>query len=144
MHEIGARFGLDSVRKAHTNDLRQVHQFVDPKLHRVQLTWDDVAVPARLRELAQESWVHLDRLADPDGDSPAVHSTLDELRTAYAAFYDEAEAITASSSSAAYRTGREHGLEEAGGGDGHRSPHWMRAMVPAPARKGIKRALGRE
>lgn len=144
VHEVGVRFGLDSVRKAHTNDLRQVHDFVDPALHRVQLTWDDVEVPARLRELAQESWTHLDRLADPDGDTPALHSTLDELRAAYADFYAEAEAIAASSAIAAYHAGREHGLAEAAGGGEHRTPHWMRAMVPAPARQRIKRVIGRD
>lgn len=138
---IGERFGLDAVRKAHTNDLRKVHQFVDPALHRVHLTWDDVQVPARLRELAQETWVHLDRLADPDGDTPAVQATLDELRGAYADFYDEAEAITASTASAAYQLGLEEGAAAAPSGGEHRTPHWMRAMVPAPARRGVKRAL---
>jgi hypothetical protein len=143
VYAIGERFGLDAIRKAHTNDLRKVHQFVDPSLHHVQLTWDDVQVPARLRELAQESWVHLDRLADPDGDTPAVQATLDELRVAYGEFYEEAEAITASSSEAAFRIGLEQGHEEAAGGE-HRTPHWMRAMVPPAARRGVKRALGRD
>ena len=92
---IGQAFDLAAVQTASANDIRAVHAFVDPDLRRVQLTWDDVEVPPRLREIAEESWQHLDRLADADGDTPEVHATLDELRTAYAEIYDEAEAISA-------------------------------------------------
>lgn len=143
---IGERFGLESVSKAHTNDLRKVHQFIDPTLRRVQLTWDDVDVPPRLQELAQETSTYLDRLADPDGDTPAVQATLDELRAAYSSYYDEAEAIAASTAIAAERTGYARGLAQAPppqDGVDYRTPHWMRAMVPAGARRGIKRAMGR-
>lgn len=143
---IGERFGLESVSKAHTNDLRKVHQFIDPTLRRVQLTWDDVDVPPRLQELAQETWDHLDRLADPDGDTPATQGVLDELRAAYASFYEEAEAISASTAIAAQRDGYARGaasLPPAPVGDDYRTPHWMRAMVPAKARRGVKRALGK-
>jgi hypothetical protein len=144
---IGQRFDLFAVKAASANDVRKVHQFIDPGLRRVQLTWDDVEVPPRLRDLAEESWQALNKLADEDGDRADVHATLDELRTAYADFYDEAEAIASSSSLAARREGYADGF--AGkppppGTVADRIPHGLRALVPAPARRGIRRALGRE
>ena len=94
-----------AVKRASANDIRRVHHFIDPDLRRVQLTWDDVDVPARLRDIAEETWQALDTLADEGGDRPDVHASLDELRAAYAAFYEEAEAIASSSSLAARREG---------------------------------------
>ncbi len=142
---IGQQFDLHSVKSAQANDIRAVHAFIDPDRPRVQLTWDDIEVPAHLREIAEESWQHLDRLADADGDTPAVHDTLDELRAAYAELYDEAEAITQSTALAAHRVGLaqlpaptmiRRGVD--------RLPHGMRAMVPASARRGLRKAMGKE
>ena len=65
---IGQRFDLFAVKSASANDIRKVHQFIDPDLRRVQLTWDDVDVPARLRDIAEESWQALNKLADDGGD----------------------------------------------------------------------------
>jgi hypothetical protein len=142
---IGQAFDLASVQTASANDIRAVHAFVDPSLRRVQLTWDDVEVPPRLREIAEESWQGLDRLADPGGDTPDVHATLDELRTAYAELYDEAEAIAQSTALAAHRDGAAQLPAPSTTRRGvDRVPHGVRAMVPASARRGIRRALGRE
>ena len=77
-----------------------------------QTTWDDVEVPARLRELAEETWRGLSKLAEPGGDTPDVHALLDEVREAYVAFYDEAEAVAQSSVVAARREGRQQALDE--------------------------------
>ena len=60
-------------------------------------------MPARLRELADETWQALNKLADPGGDTPDVHELLDELRAGYAELYDKAEAIARSSAVAAAR-----------------------------------------
>jgi hypothetical protein len=110
-----------------------VHQFIDPDLKRVRSTWDDVEVPSRLQELAEETWTALSKLAEPGGDTTDVHALLDEVREGYVAFYDEAEAVAQSSVIAARRVGRQQALEER----------------PAPpdafstrARRRIKRALG--
>jgi len=142
---LGQAFDLDAVKSATANDIRRVHQFIDPSLRRVQLTWDDIEVPARLREIAEETWQHLDRLADDDGDAAEVHDRLDELRSAYAEMYDEAEAIAQSTALAARREGQAQA--PAAGAPARladKVPHGVRAMVPAGARRGLRKALGKE
>ena len=133
---LGQELDLETVKGASANDIRKAHQFVDPGLKRVQTTWEEVPVPARLRELAEETWTALGKLAEPAGDTPDVHALLDELRSAYAELYDEAEAIAQSSIVAARRQGHEDGRDHA------------LSERPAPdaltvrARRRIKRALG--
>jgi hypothetical protein len=145
---VGQRFDLFTVKSASANDIRRVHQFIDPGLRRVQLTWDDIEVPPRLRDIAEESWQALNKLADDGGDRPDVHATLDQMRAAYAQFYEEAEAIASSSALAARREGYADGASGRSPlTDGHlgdKIPHGLRALVPAPARRGIRKALGRE
>ena len=96
-------------------------------------------MPARLRELAEETWSGLTRLAEPGGDTAQVHAQLDEVREAYVAFYDEAEAVAQSSVIAARREGRQQALAErpAPGAGG------VRAMIPAGAKRRIRQALGK-
>jgi hypothetical protein len=68
-----------------------------------------------------------------------VHALLDEVREAYAGFYDEAEAVAQSSVIAARREGRQQAQDErqpAG-------PSGVRRMVPARARRAARKALGR-
>jgi hypothetical protein len=149
IHALGERFALQTVRDASTNDIRAVHSFIDPGLRRVQLTWDDVQVPARLREVAEETWQALDALVDDD--AATTHDTLDQLRTAYADLYEEAEAMAQSTSLAERRAGRREGRAEAGGPPSagasrgaDRLPHGLRAAVPPGVRRGVRKALGRE
>jgi len=123
MFRIGHDLGLRAVTEASANSMRQVHQFVDPGLKRTRHTWADLAVPARLQEIAEESWLALSALAEPDGDTEKRHATLDQLRDAYVALYDEAEGIAVSSADAARREGA--------GAAGSDQP------------KGFKRLLGR-
>ena len=47
-----------------------------------------------------------------------MHALLDEVREAYVAFYDEAEAVAQSSVIAARREGRQQALEERPAGPG--------------------------
>ena len=131
---LGQELELEAVKAATANSIRAVHQFIDPDLKRVQATWDDVEVPARLREIAEETWRGLSKLAEPGGDTSDVHSLLDEVRESYVAFYDEAEAVAQSSVIAARREGRQQALEE-------------RSATPDPfavrAKRKIRRTLGR-
>jgi hypothetical protein len=123
LFRVGSELGLRAVTEASANSMRKVHQFVDPDLHRAHHTWADLAVPARLQEIAEESWQALSGLADAGGDTADRHATLDQLREAYVSLYDEAEGIAASSADAARREGA--------GEPGTAEP------------KGLKRLLGR-
>jgi hypothetical protein len=78
----------------------QVDDFVDPTLHRNRVRWEELDVPARVRDMAEEVWGLLQPLADPGGDTPEVHRRLDAARAAYGVLYTEAEAISQSSVSA--------------------------------------------
>jgi hypothetical protein len=129
LFRMGQRFGLRAVTEASANSMRKVHQFVDPDLHHAHHTWADLAVPARLREIAEESWRALSGLAVEGGDTEDRYPALDELREAYVALYDEAEGIAASSADAARREGA--AAPTGDGADDGREP------------KGIKRLLGR-
>lgn len=137
---LGQDLDLRRVQEATANSIRQVHQFIDPGLRRVQTTWDDVPVPTRLRDLAEETWQALDGLAEPGGDTPAVHATLDELREAYVAFYDEAEAVAMSSVLAARREGRDEGRAQARAQQPP-APTGLRAVVPEGAKRRIRKVL---
>jgi len=97
VYQLGERFGLEAVRTASAKELRQVHAFIDPSLHRVRTTWADLDVPHHLRELSDATWDALSRLIDPAEDGPALHAELDELRASYIRVYEEAEAIAESS-----------------------------------------------
>jgi hypothetical protein len=134
--ELGQRFGLKAVQEATANSIRAVHQFIDPDLRRVQTTWDDVHVPKRLQELAEETWQALVRVqAD---DSAPQHQTLDQLREEYVAFYDEAEAVAQSSVLAARREGRQQAREEQ-----PPPPKSLRSYVPEGAKRRIRKVLDR-
>ncbi len=143
---IGEQFDLKGVQTASANDIRKVHNFIDPSLRRVSATWEDLHVPPRLREVAVETWQALDSMAAPDGDTAEVRAALDQLRVAYADLYDESEALAQSSVIAARRAGQRHApppppapLRRV-----DRIPHGVRAMVPGPVRRGLRKALGRE
>jgi hypothetical protein len=128
------------------NDIAQVHKFIDPSLRRVTLTWDDVSVPPRLRELADETWDALNGLADEGGDDAKAHEHLDQLRVAYGEQYAEAEAFAHSTTLAARRSAAAE-ARAAAGPEQHRSdrvPHAVRALVPEGARRGLRKALRRE
>ncbi|GAA5142136.1 sulfotransferase family protein [Nocardioides marinquilinus] len=143
---LGQAFDLAAVLTAQANDIRAVHAFIDPGLRHRSPSWDELEVPPGLRDLAQATWESLDRLAEPDGDVPAVHDRLDELRTAYSVLYTEAEAISTSTALAAHRDG----LAQLPGPvnavvrrNADRIPHTVRAAVPPRLRRGLRRLAGR-
>ena len=162
LFELGELFDLHSVKSATANDIRLVHNFIDPTPRRGSITWDDIDVPKSLREIAEESWQALNGLADPGGDDNKAHKTLDDLRAAYALYYADAEAVSRSTVVAARReSGQERrpaappaapGATPAAAPAAARSaaqrlaarvPHRVRAKIPPKARRVVLRALGR-
>ncbi|UYM07448.1 sulfotransferase family protein [Solicola gregarius] len=144
----GDELDLARVKVASADRMRKVHNFIDPSLHRVRLTWDDVQVPAPLRDLAAATWDQLNLLADPDVESAPVHAELDTLREAYSAYYEEAEAVVYSSLLAARRSGQPAAQPTPPGSSSSivarlvdRIPHDQRAKIPPSVRRGVRRVL---
>jgi hypothetical protein len=61
--------------------VHRVDAFIDPTLHRVAATWQDVPVPAPLRALADDTWAALDAL--PEHDDAGTRAEFDRLRALY-------------------------------------------------------------
>lgn len=144
---LGEAFDLTGVKTAMAVDIAEVHRFIDPSLRRVTMTWDDIGVPDRLRELADETWQALDAIATDD--SAETQEWCDHLRAAYAAQYADAEAFAHSTVVAQRRTAAAEARREATEHPHHRSgadrvPHAVRAMVPPAARQKLRKAMGRE
>ena len=153
MH-VGQTLQLQHVLHADSEQIRDGHRFVDPSLRRMAQSLDDLALPPRLHELVGETWHELNKLADPGGDTPDVHATLDQLREGYTDLYAEAEAI--SRSSAVFFEQRARRQARGPGGPGprpagppdqrrgvERVPHRVRAMVPPSVRRGLRKVAGR-
>ncbi|WP_395657036.1 sulfotransferase family protein [Nocardioides sp.] len=150
----GEQLGLEHVLHARSEAIRDGHRFVDPTLRRMTQTLDDLGLPPRLHELTAQTWEELNKLAEPGGDTAEVHATLDQLREGYVGLYEEAEAISRSSVVAAEQRVRKQ-LKGGGGGGGHKGapvpapsrvekiPHGVRAAVPGPVRRGVRKMLGR-
>lgn len=148
---MGQALDLQSIIHTRSDQIREVHRFIDPSLRRVNQSLDDLGLPSRLHELTGETWAQLDRLADEGNDTPEAHTTFDQLRDAYVDLYEEAEAISRSTAVHARLQGRRqaaHELAEGGatgrGSLADRVPHEVRAAIPPSVRRGVRRALGRD
>lgn len=144
---LGQALDLQTIVHTRSDQIREVHRFIDPTLRRVTATLDDLGLPKRLHELTAETWDQLDRLAAEGGDTREAHATFDQLRDAYVELYEESEALSRSSAVHARLQGRRQALAEASE-PGHRSladrvPHEVRAAIPPTVRRGVRRALER-
>ena len=98
---IGQALDLPQLSELDGAQLAAVGEFVDPGLRRSRVGWEELDVPASVRDMAEAVWDRLQVLAAPDGDAAAVHEELDGLRAGYVKLHDEAEAITQSAVTAA-------------------------------------------
>jgi hypothetical protein len=119
----------------------QVDEFVDPTLHRNRVRWDELDVPASVRDMAEEVWGLLQPLADPGGDSPEVHRALDAAHAGFGSLYAEAEAISQSSVTA----GKPRRKPKRQAPSNPPAPPSLKVRlarrVPAPYRRRLRRAL---
>ena len=142
---LGHRLDVQSVIHTRSDQIREVHRFIDPSLRRVTLSLSDLALPPRLHELTAATWEALNQLADEGGDTPEAHTTLDQLRDAYVELYEEAEAISKSSVVAARVAQAKLSAEvEKPPSLADRVPHEVRAKIPPSVRRGVRRVIGRE
>jgi hypothetical protein len=125
---------LDVPALAGTVRRPEVDGFVDPGLHRSRSSWEDLDVPAHVRDLAEAVWGRLEALAAPSGDTPAAHAALDADRVAYRALYGEAEAIAQCSVMAARPRKKSPAPPPS-------LPVRLARRVPAPYRRRLQRAV---
>ena len=142
---IGMQLDLPLLRDVDRSRFPQVDAFVDPTLHRVRVRWEQLEVPARVGDLAEDVWRLLQPLAGPDGDTPALRAALDRARASYADLYAESEAIAQSSVTAAKprrapqrvgRDGRERGPDFA-----TRLGVRLARRLPPPYRRRLRRVV---
>jgi hypothetical protein len=86
---------IESPKLAAVDRNPDVDAFVDPGLHRNRIGWEELEVPASVRDLAEEVWARLQPLARGED------AQLEEVHAAYGALYAEAEAIAQSTITAA-------------------------------------------
>jgi hypothetical protein len=125
---------LDLPALATVDRVPEVDRFVDPTLHRNRVRWDELDVPDRLVDLAEDVWGRVQPLAE--ADTPETHAALDEARAAYIALYAESEAIAQSSVTAAKPRRRRGGPTP--------TPSLkvrLARRVPVRYRRGLRRAV---
>ena len=103
---LGADLALPLLTSIDPARAAKVDAFVDPGLHRNRVRWDELDVPERLRDMAEDVLGQLEALSGPGGDTAAAHASLDAARTSFGELYAEAEAIAQSSVTAAKRHAR--------------------------------------
>jgi hypothetical protein len=150
---VAERLDLQHVLHAKSEQIRDGHRFIDPSLRRVELTLAELGLPPRLHDVVENTWEQFNLMVEPDGDTPGVRSTLDDLREAYVSLYEESEAISKSSVVAATMELKKRlaGRVESPGalapepvsGLADRIPHDLRAKIPPGVRRGLRKALGR-
>jgi hypothetical protein len=132
IRRVGTLIGADDLATLERADHPAVDSFVDPTLHRNRVGWEELDVPAPVRDLADEVWNALLELAG----GADVTARLDDARARYAALYRDAEAIAQSSVLAARHRRRRPA-----------PPPTLRVRIarriPAAYRRRLKRALGR-
>lgn len=105
IHRLGEELGLQAVLTSTARDVRLVHDLIDSRPRAVRADRTELDLPKPLRSLLEETWFHLDQLADGD-DTAARYGALDELRAHYVGMYAEAESITEATTAAARRQAR--------------------------------------
>jgi hypothetical protein len=128
IRRLGAE--LEVPRLAAIDRVPEVDAFVDPQLHRNRTTWDELDVPAAVRDLAEQAWEHVQAQDE---------AALDADRAAYVELYREAEAIAQCSIMAARPIKRPKAAPPA--------PPTLRVRIarriPAPYRKRLRRLVGK-
>ena len=105
---VGQVLDLAVIRDAPAAATVRAHEFVDRSLTQARAGWGDFELPEPLRQLADEVWVLVSRLAADEADVKPVIEGLEAARASYTELYEDAEAI-AQSSIAAKRRGPRKG-----------------------------------
>lgn len=133
----------DELGLAYAGDLAPPHpvdEFIDPDLRRVRVTWDELSVPADLRDLAQGIWDQLMVLHAAGGHDDAAETALDELSARYERLFADAAAISHDAMEEARAEARAEG---AAGASATEAPPHGRLVEQTGGRDLLRIALGR-
>ena len=92
MTRIGEQLKLDYTEPIVPGQPHAIDDFLDSGMRRSEVTWDDISVPAWLRDLTEEVWQLLGQLVDDPHDVD-VTTRLDEIHGQYVAAYTDAMAL---------------------------------------------------
>jgi hypothetical protein len=124
---------IEAPALAATERAPAVDAFVDPTLHRNRTTWEELDVPAPVRDLAEQVWGQIQK---PDLEA------LDASREAYLQLYGEAEAIAQCSIMAARPVRKNKPAPAA-----PKPPPSLRVRIarriPTPYRRRLRQIVGR-
>jgi hypothetical protein len=143
VERAGRVLGLPLLTGVAGDRLDAIDRFVDPALRRSRVGWDELAVPAVVRDLAEETWDALALLAQ-DGAGAASDGRLDALRSAYLSMYQDAESIAQSSVTAVKPRSAQKGHAGAGAARATGSSgvpavrRWLTRRVPQRYRKRLR------
>jgi hypothetical protein len=140
---VAEALDLAAIRDAPVAAMRRAHEYVDQGLSRSRSSWDDVEIPAALREQADSVWELVTQLAaDDEPDLQALTEKLEAARAAYIDLYAEAEGIAQSSIIEA-RRGRGSASDNGVVWLVRKVPDRYRRKVPLHWRRAIARVLYR-
>jgi hypothetical protein len=140
---VAEALDLAAIRDAPVVAMRRAHEYVDQSLSRSRSSWDDVEIPAALREQADSVWELVTQLAtDDEPDLQALTEKLEAARAAYIDLYTEAEGIAQSSIIEA-RRGRGSASDNGVVWLVRKVPDRYRRKVPLHWRRAIARVLYR-
>lgn len=86
--QLGVTFDADLTSRDH----HPVDDFIDARLNRSRVTWDDFSITADLQELTERTWQAMNSLVE-DSHDPAAIETLAQAHADYLVMYDAAEAM---------------------------------------------------
>ncbi len=105
LHLAGEQAGLTYNADLSTRAPHEVDEFVDAKLNRSAITWDDIAVPPQLRDLAERTWQAMNTLVASPHDAGAI-AALSGLQEEYVELFDFSEAIAMDATTARVSEGK--------------------------------------
>jgi hypothetical protein len=105
LQRAGKQAGLTYNADLRTAAPHDIDQFIDSNLNRSAITWDDIAVPAQLRDLAERTWEAMNTLVDEPSSADAIVA-LSGLQEEYVELFDYSEAIAMDATTARVAAGR--------------------------------------
>lgn len=105
LDRAGEQAGLAYDADLRTEAPHEIDDFIDARLNRSAITWDDIAVPPQLRDLAERTWQAMNALVDQPTSADAAVS-LGGLTGEYGELFDFSEAIAMDATTARVAEGR--------------------------------------